>query len=169
MDKKELAQKALVALMCAAALPAAVQATSNTNVEQTFSAGGACAHNSRGTGCGAASNQNNDRHGCGSSTRHGCGAASRQGCGATPRHGCGAAPDAMTPPPAATNAANAAINNHMTNEKMHQNAPNSSSYSGTSTGPGPNDGYPGTPAGSYNTNYESTINGNGANNAPNRR
>lgn len=27
-----------------------------------------------------------------------------------------------------------------------------SSYQGTTTGPGPNDGYPGAPRGSYNTN-----------------
>jgi hypothetical protein len=31
-----------------------------------------------------------------------------------------------------------------------------SSYQGTSTGPGPNGGYPGTPRGTYNTNYYPT-------------
>lgn len=152
MNKNEFAKKAMSAFVCAAMLPAAIQAASNPETDKTFSAGGACGSVKRPTnnGCGAQTNPKQPSHSCGAQSNprvptHGCGASSSNGnlsdsrstghsCGASKGAGCGAEPS------------NELKKNQSANDGK---AGATSSYTGTSTGPGPNDGYPGTPSGNY--------------------
>jgi hypothetical protein len=159
--KNELAKIALSAFMISAALPAAGHASDAE--AKTLLAGGKC----RAGGCGAATrsypsetdSSKNGSTGTTSPKSGGCGASnpnySGKGCGAsTPKFGgCGAA----------TN--NPSMSNYDTTGRMNQQgragvypsdpaSGQTSSYQGTTTGPGPNDGYPATPRGYYETQYK---------------
>lgn len=173
MDKKHLAKMALAALLLASGMPGTSQA-SDLQAEGTF-----LAKNCSG-GCGSASGGKSN---CGSSTgsegTHKCGA-----CGSpvapsktrqTPYDSNGnydtpvADPSSYNPASGygsyrGTNYGGSSSNfnrpagyssSHNGAGAMSDYSSGTSSYQGTSTGPGPNDGYPGSPRGSYNTNYNS--------------
>jgi len=163
--KKDLAKLALAALVLSAGTPAA-NASLDSEMTGTHLAGG---------GCGAASNSHPASGSCGASQSRyspatsGCGAATHR-YNAPASHGCGAASDSETPPPPPNGNHNTKYDqygkpiaagrygqNHGGNPTTqggmdHMDSSGSSSYQGTTTGPGPNDGYPSTPAGSYQAN-----------------
>lgn len=135
------------------------------------------------SGCGASQGRNSPAtSGCGASqgryspATSGCGASqgrytpATSGCGASQRtsnnapatHGCGAATGEETPPPPPKNNKPNVRPNPVAMGNQTRSAGNmgnmddsgASSYQGTTTGPGPNDGYPGAPKGSYNVNQK---------------
>lgn len=169
--KNELAKIALSAFMLSAALPAAGHASDAE--AKTLLAGGGC----RSGGCGASTRNYNSpadyqrdqpHSATGTTQKSGCGASTPnyKGCGAsTPKYkGCGASINNPTQP----NYDTSGRMNYDTTGRMNQqgragassNYPadptsgQTSSYQGTTTGPGPNDGYPATPRGYYETEYK---------------
>jgi len=125
------------------------------------------------SGCGASSQRSSPAtSGCGASSQRYSPASS--GCGATPRtynngpatHACGAAGDeevTPTPTPPKNNMNNKPKSvamrdssgmNRPSNNMGSMDDSGMSSYQGTTTGPGPNDGYPATPRGSYDANQK---------------
>lgn len=167
--KNELAKIALAAFMLSAGLPAAGNA-SDAQASGTLLAGGGCggsSNKSGRSGCGASSSRYSPKsHSCGGSEYDSTGSYTgatgtsnsttpkSTGCGAsTPRFnscragGCGAA----TNPTDTTGRMNQQGRMSNTPDAIDQQG---SSYQGTTTGPGPNDGYPATPRGSYDTNYK---------------
>lgn len=159
-NKKDLAKIALSAFILSASLPATGHASSDAET-RTYLAGG---------GCGAASGHSQSS--CGASTTRYSPQSNysphSSSCGAShsPSHSCGAATNDTTPPTTYPSNPNSTPNRPKSNNPvaMSDNATTprpsnpkdnmnagSSSYQGTTTGPGPNDGYPGTPRGSYNT------------------
>lgn len=156
--KKDLAKIALTAFMLSAAMPAAGNANIDAQSQGTLLAGG---------GCGAASSNQPASGTCGASSQarrspatSGCGASSSQS--RTPAHsGCGASsrPTNNTPATHGCGASSYSPKNTRPAEGMraednmgYMNDSDASSYQGTTTGPGPNGGYPGAPHGSYNSN-----------------
>lgn len=120
------------------------------------------------SGCGASSGRNSPAtSGCGASqgryapATSGCG-AQRTNSNAPATHGCGAATGEETPPPPPSKHKDLNKKTAMADDRQmrpsgtmgNMDDSGASSYQGTTTGPGPNDGYPGTPKGSYNTNQK---------------
>ncbi|MDP1881181.1 MAG: hypothetical protein Q8K60_09615 [Parachlamydiaceae bacterium] len=178
MEGKNLAKKIAMALLCTAALPAASQATHDAEF-QTFLAKGGCggeedSSSSNKNGCGAASNQKKS-HSCGAATKsHSCGAATTNShaCGAaTKSHSCGASTPNKHSCGAQTDSNNyqsgsAVYNNDGTRNRNQQFQ---TSYTGASTLPGPNDGYPSTPRERSYSDYPKNDNINSKNYEMNQR
>lgn len=147
----------------------------------TSNRAGCGAPSSNRAGCSAASS---NRAGCGaaSSNRAGCGASpsGHAGCGAsTSSHACGASYPFPTSRPSSSSPNSNYNTTYETIEytpsrptSKSSNRPSSSnydrmnmstdtgdsSYQGTTTGPGPNGGYPGAPRGTYNPNTTNPSN-----------
>lgn len=177
--KKDLAKIALAAFMLSASLPVAGHASSDAETQGTLLAGGGCGASSgnhpSSNGCGASSGRYSPAtNGCGASTNrrtpasNGCGASQSYTNGPS-THGCGAASSGDETQPysdsSKKNNRSKSVTMGDNTSRSGMNRPagsmgsmddsDSSSYQGTTTGPGPNDGYPATPRGSYNTSKPS--------------
>lgn len=157
MEGKNLAKKIAMALLCTAALPASSQAAQDAEFQTVLAKGGCGGEEDSSSlnkgSCGAASNQKKS-HACGAATNgHACGAA-------TNSHACGAQTNQYNQGSSAT---------YNSNGTRNRNQHYQTSYTGASTLPGPNDGYPSTPRERSYSDYPKNENSNSRNYEMNQR